>query len=621
MSFLAPFYLTLAAAVAVPLLIHLMRRRIGLRVDFPAARYLARAEKEHSRTLRIRNLLLMMLRVLALLAITAAAARPVARWAGVGAGHAPAAVAIVIDNSLSSSVVVGGRPLLDQFRAMARDLLGRATSADRLWLVTIDGNIRGGTPAVLRDEIDRLEAIAGAGDPVAALNRAASAVRSAGLDARQIALLTDGQRTEWRRPPSAAGVQLLLYTPGGVPPVNRAVTLAEPRPLRWTPRGALAARVLSPDSTAYRMTLNGRTFARGTAAPNEEVVVRASPPERGWVAGTVELEPDELAGDNARNFAVWIGPAPGVTASAAAGPFVKSALDVLRSTQRVADGQDITVVPGDELGAPPVTALIIAPTDPVRIGAANRALERAGVPWQFGTRRVGEGTARDSGTAAPGVGGAAGLFDGVTVSSRYDLVAQAGAVADTLAVVGRDAWIVAGPRYVLVGSPLTPDATNLPVRASFVPWLGTVLTERLVGEPGQAIAADPGTRVARPRWADAIESAEGQRTPLGSGDFLDVPAHTGTYFLTRSNRRVGALVVNPPPEESVLDRLTAAELRDRLPSDRTLGAPNAAAWPQMAFSTAARSSLVEPALIVALVMLLIEAIAIGARGRSRTVTG
>ena len=74
MSFLAPLYLALGAAIAVPLLIHLMRRRIGARIDFPAARYLLRAEKEHSRTLRIKNLLLMFLRVLAVLAIAFAAA-------------------------------------------------------------------------------------------------------------------------------------------------------------------------------------------------------------------------------------------------------------------------------------------------------------------------------------------------------------------------------------------------------------------------------------------------------------------------------------------------------------------------------------------------------------------
>lgn len=597
MSFLAPPFLFLAGAIAVPLLIHLMRRRLGAKVEFPAARYLARAEKEHSRTLKIRNLLLMMLRVLALLAIVIAAARPVARW--LGSGHAPTAIAVVIDNSLSSSVVVNGRPLLDQFKSMARDVVSNATSGDRVWLVTIDGRVRGGNPSTLREEINRLEPTAGAGDANAALSRAAGVVRSAGLDARQIALLTDGQRSEWQRPPSIADAQILLYTPTVAPPINRAVMLAEARPVRWTPRGAVATRFLSRDSTTYRITLNGRTFARGTAAPNEEVVVRAAPPERGWLAGTVELEPDELAGDNVRYFAVWIGPAPGVAVAPAAGPFVKSATEVLRSAERIVDGRDINIVTADELASVP--ALITAPTDPVRLGAANRALASAGIPWRFGARRTGDATVRGTG------------LDGVTVAARYDLIAQPGAPAETLAVIGRDAWMVAGPRYVLIGSPLSPDATNLPVRATFIPWLGSILTERLVGEPGQVIAAAPGASLVRPRWADAMETVDGQRTALGES--LEVPARAGTYFLIRGGRRVGAVVVNPPADESVLDRYSAAELRSRLRADRTLVASDASSWATLAFRAAARRSLIEPALLIALVLLIIEAVAIGARTR------
>src|SRR6185437_1715428 len=124
------------------------------------------------------------------------------------------------------------------------------------------------------------------------------------------------------------------------------------------------------------------------------------------------------------------------------------------------------------------------------------------------------------------------------------LVAQPGAVADTLASAGADAWIVAGPRYVIVASPLTPDATSFPVRASFVPWLGTMLTERLVGDAGRAVDASPGARISRPRWADAMEGADGQRVPLG--ETIDVPARPGAYFLTRAGRRAGALVVNAP---------------------------------------------------------------------------
>jgi hypothetical protein len=594
-SFLAPWFLALAGAVAVPLLIHLMRRRIGARIEFPAARYLARAEREHSRTLRIRNLLLMLLRVVALLAIAIAAARPVASW--VGSGHAPTALAIVIDNSLSSGVVVNGHPLLDQFKGMARDVLGASTASDRVWLVTIDGRVRGGNASVLRDEISRLDVVGGAGDPVTALSRAASVVRASGFDAKQVALISDGQHTEWQKMPSLADAQVLVYSPTDPPPANRAVTLAESRPTRWTPRGAIAARFLSRDSTTYRITLDGRTLARGTAAPNEEVVVRAAPPERGWVAGTVELEPDELAGDNVRYFATWIGPAPAVSVSAGAGPFVKSAIDVLRTSERVTDGHDVSVLTADELTTLP--ALITAPTDPVRLGAANRALERAGIPWRYATRRAGEATVRGAG------------FEGVTSSIRYDLVAQAGASAETLAVIGRDPWVVAGPRYVLLGSPLTADATNFPVRASFVPWLGNVLTERLVGEPGQVLTAAPGVQLPRPRWADAMQNADGQRTPLGES--LDVPARAGTYFLTRAERRVGALVVNAPSEESQLDRYTPKALGARVQANRTLVAANPSAWVTMAFRSAARRSLIQPALIIALLMLVIEAVAIGAR--------
>jgi hypothetical protein len=328
-------------------------------------------------------------------------------------------------------------------------------------------------------------------------------------------------------------------------------------------------------------------------------VVRAAPPERGWLAGTVELEPDELPGDNVRHFAVWVGPAPAVNVSPDAGPFLKSAVDVLRAAERVTDGGDIGVLAADELTKLP--ALIVAPSDPVRIGVANRALERAGIPWRFGAKHSGTSPVRGTG------------FDGVDVTARYDLAAQSGAAAETLAVVGRDAWIVAGPRYVIVASPLAPDATTLPVKAMFVPWVGDVLAERLVGEPGQAIAAEPGARVARPRWADAIESADGDRTPLG--ETMDAPTRAGVYFLARGEHRVGALVVNPSSDESILDRYTADELRTRLHAARTVVAASPSAWASLAFRAAARRSLVAPALALALILLVCEALLIRARAR------
>ncbi|MDQ2932575.1 MAG: BatA domain-containing protein, partial [Gemmatimonadota bacterium] len=149
MGFLAPLWLLAGVAAAVPLLIHLMRRRAGARIDFPAVRYLLRAEREHSRDLRLRNLLLMLLRVAAVLLITLAAARPVIRMAG--GGHARTALAVVLDNSLSTSAIVGGRPVLQQLQARARDIIRRSSSGDRVWLVTADGVVHGGSRDAVLD--------------------------------------------------------------------------------------------------------------------------------------------------------------------------------------------------------------------------------------------------------------------------------------------------------------------------------------------------------------------------------------------------------------------------------------------------------------------------------------
>jgi hypothetical protein len=601
MSFLAPLWLALAGAALVPLLLHLLRRRIGTRVEFPAARYLARAEREHSRSLRLRNLLLMLLRVLAVLLVALAAAGPVARWAATGS-HTPVAIAILLDNSLSTTAVSNGRPLVDQFRAAARQLVSRATPADRLWLVTADGRVRGGSAAAIRDAIDRLEPLAGAGDLRLAASRAAATVRGSGYDARQVAALTDGQRTAWLDQVDLGDVNALLWTPRGEPPPNRAVIFAESRPVRWTPRGTIAARVATRDSASYRVTIGGRVLLRGTAAPGEEISVSAAPPERGWLAATVELEPDELPGDNVRHYAVWIGAAPGVSVSPEAGAFVRSAIDVLEQSGRVVKGRDIAVVPADELTTLP--ALILPPVSGVRLGAANRALERAGVPWRFAAARRDAAAIRGS------------RADGSTALLRYQLLPQPGAAAETLATSGREPWIVAGSRFVLVGSPLTPDATTLPVRASFVPWLAETIGERLVGEPGHVLYAAPGATLPRPGWADAIELPSGGREAL-AGETMRAPDVAGTFFLTMGARRVGAVAVNAEPPESALERLSPSELRTRVRARSTVAASSPDEWAQEAFRSAARRPLAAPLLALALLALAAEGLVAGAGGTRR----
>ena len=511
MGFLAPLWLLAGAAAAVPLLIHLMRRRAGARIDFPAVRYLVRAEREHSRDLRLRNLLLMLLRVAAVLLSTLAAAHPIVRMAG--GGHARTALAIVLDNSLSTSAVAGGRPVLQQLEARARDVLKRAASSDRVWLVTADGVVHGGSRDAVLDAAAHTEPFGGAGDLRAATSRAELLAHAAALPAKEVVVLTDAQATSWRDPMSASDLPLHAFLPAAPAPPNHAVIAVRAIPSRWTPRGAVRARLLASDSATYRITLEGRTLARGIAARDEEILLRAEPPERGWNAGTVELEPDELRGDDVRHFAVWIGPAPAVALHPLAGPFAHSALDALVQSGRAAIGNEISVTPADE--ATKLPALLIAPTDPVKLGAANRALERLGIPWRFGAAAHGESVVRASDSTR--------ALEGVTVASRYALTrsAAAGGVpgGDTLATAGGAPWIVAGPGYVLVASPLAPPATTFPLHASFVPWLDDMLSQRLSGEGGVPREVAPGEQVvinaARPQSARGGDGADGARRPAG----------------------------------------------------------------------------------------------------------
>lgn len=593
MNFLAPLALVLAGASAVPLVLHLLRRRTGEKVDFPAIRYLLRAEREHSRQLKLRNLLLMLLRVFAVLALALAAARPIGRLAG--GSHAPTAIAIVLDNSLSTSVVINGAPVLARLKDAARAAIGRANASDRLWLVTADSRVVGGSASAIRSALDRTEPLAGAGDLHAAVTRAAQLVRGGGLPSRQLAILTDGQASSWTAAVPLDGVAATVFAPSLAPPKNRSVVSAVAEPPHWTPRGAVRATTTSTDSVTFRVALGARAAARGIVAPGEDIVVRLAPSERGWIAGAVELEPDELRGDDVRWFAVHVGPAPAVSAQPGAGAFARTAVDALEQEGRVTRGSEVVIAGAESAKKPGV---FFAPADLVQLGAANRALERAGIPWKLGAARSGP---------APVSG--AGL-SGVSATRWYALEprgAQERGSVDTVARVGSDPWAVAGDGYVLVASPLTAEATDLPLRASWVPWLGAAIADHLSGDAGAISEAAPGANIARPAWARELEEPGGTRRPVPDSR-LEAPTRAGVYFWLRGTQRAGALVVNPEVNEADLTRLPIAQLRARFSGADVVASDDAAKWTATAFSFSGRRALDGAFIVLALLLLIAEAV-------------
>ena len=593
MSFLAPFYLLLAGAAAVPLLLHLLRRRVATRVDFPAARYLQRAEQEHSRSLRLRNLLLMLLRVLLVLVLALAAARPFT--AGIGVGHGPTAVAVVLDNSLSTTAVTAGTPVFAQLRDATRALLLASTPADRVWLVTADGQVRGGTRDALVTELARMTPSEDAGDLPLAFRRAAAAVQGSALPARTIAVATDAQQTAWASA-TPVNVPVAVLATRGDPPRNRAALSLDVEPARWTPRGTIVARVEATDSAAYRVLIGARTLARGAVGRGEPVQFRAAPPERGWQSLRVELEPDDFAADDARHAAVWIGAPPGIAVDPSAGAFIGTAVSTLIADGRAASGRDVRIAAADVVDALP--ALITPPADRLRLGAANRTLARLGVPWRYGALDESPAIVRGRNLSA------------ISTTSRYRLVREGAGTTDTLATAAGEPWIVGGHGYVLSASRLDASATTLPVRAAFVPWLSDVIAVRLgapAGDMGAPLIARPNAPIVLPADADALESPSGALRPL-TGTQTTAPGERGVWFVRNGAKRIGAVVVNAPADESALARWTGDELAARLArAPRADATTSADRWISNTFAAGTRRPAVTPLLALALLLLLSEA--------------
>lgn len=125
MSFLNPFILLAGLGLALPILAHLLNRYQVKRTDWAAMQFLNKNVRVRSRQLRLQDILLLLLRCLALLLIVFALARPVLNQAkGFAArlGEPRAAVIIALDASFSMQHKEGSATRFDKALEKIRSL-------------------------------------------------------------------------------------------------------------------------------------------------------------------------------------------------------------------------------------------------------------------------------------------------------------------------------------------------------------------------------------------------------------------------------------------------------------------------------------------------------------------
>src|SRR5512136_458258 len=76
MNFVNPLFFLGMLAAAVPILLHLIKRERAIKIEFPTLMFLRRISKKSIRYQKLRHLLLLLLRILALVLIALAFTRP-----------------------------------------------------------------------------------------------------------------------------------------------------------------------------------------------------------------------------------------------------------------------------------------------------------------------------------------------------------------------------------------------------------------------------------------------------------------------------------------------------------------------------------------------------------------
>lgn len=136
MAFLNPLFLFGLLAATIPLLIHLWSRRQAVTVDFSSLMFLVAAHRQNARRLQLKQLLILLLRMLIVALIALALARPfLTLGLPLAAVRAKTDVVIVLDNSYSMGYQDVDGVWFEKAKTLATDVLRSLRHGDSASLI------------------------------------------------------------------------------------------------------------------------------------------------------------------------------------------------------------------------------------------------------------------------------------------------------------------------------------------------------------------------------------------------------------------------------------------------------------------------------------------------------
>lgn len=394
MSFLAPLFFLGIAAIAVPVLVHLIQRERRNVVEFPSLMFVRKIPFQSVERRRIHNWPLLLLRLAAMAAIIAAFARPFFSVDPVSAAAAATGareVVILLDRSAS----MGYGDHWARAQAEARRIVGTLSGEDRATLVLFDDGPEEAVRATpdqgtLLAAIGNATVSSGATRYAPALRLAQSKLSLSDRGRKDAFIISDFQRSGWARQEEISLPEGATITPFSVAEMDttgvsvtsvaleRAAFSGEERvtiTAGVTNRGALPVskqRVVLEIDGRVIATRDVDMAANGAGSVTFEPVTVA----QSNMQGVIKAGTDKLPNDN--NFYFVLSPARPVSvlviqaesASRAAGLYLTTALELGRApsfktdvvpsarvTQAELEGRSLVVLNDATIGSVAATLL------------------------------------------------------------------------------------------------------------------------------------------------------------------------------------------------------------------------------------------------------------------------
>ncbi|HSQ31196.1 MAG TPA: BatA domain-containing protein [Gemmatimonadaceae bacterium] len=318
MNFLAPAFFAGLAAIAVPVIIHLIHRERKVVVEFPSLMFLQRIPYRSVRRQKLRHILLLVLRCIALALLVAAFARPFfERQRPTISTTGAREVVVLLDRSAS----MGYADHWDKARAAARKVVSGLTGSDRATLVLFasDASVASepmATPDRLNAAINAASLTAEATRFAPALKLASQLVSSSQLPRREVVLISDFQKVGWASRNEILFPKGTTITPidlGGAEPDVAVTQVTTDRDSSGDrDHVTVAARVINtssvPRTVTATLTLGGRQVDTrrvtvGASAAAQAAFGSIAVPS-GATRATIGITPDSLKVDDVLNFTI-----------------------------------------------------------------------------------------------------------------------------------------------------------------------------------------------------------------------------------------------------------------------------------------------------------------------------